>query len=243
MSQGYLLNPAARAVRYWANTAFSSAPNGSLMRTYPLGIICVSRSLQHTFETATGFSIVTHCDPRCIASCCLATAIGRGLLLGDLQNETDIDHLARSTIDFVKAYTASSSFFSALVAQNCTPEQRETYLQHPFDPGEFSTHTSANSWSALQLDDLPKQGHVYKCLGAGILCLRLALRWLTDYASNKSVAMHHRYIFEHLITELVMKGGDADTNGTGAGAFLGCLLGFQHSPPTGMRAFRMPSGC
>lgn len=37
--------------------------------------------------------------------------------------------------------------------------------------------------------------------------------------------------FRTLISDLVMRGGDADTNATVAGAVLGCKLGYSHLPP------------
>ena len=59
---------------------------------------------------------------------------------------------------------------------------------------------------------IPWLGYTYKCIGSGF--------WATRYGTN----------FRTSITELVLEGGDADTNGAVAGAMLGCKLGFKALP-------------
>lgn len=57
----------------------------------------------------------------------------------------------------------------------------------------------------LRLDEDRAIGYTFKCLGAGFWALKQ-----TD--------------FRTALTQIVMNGGDADTNGAVAGALLGCKL-------------------
>lgn len=83
-TKGYLDDPEATARRHWTNSKYNAAPNGSLMRTHPLGLVCLDKSLDETFEIAAAFSAVTHIDPRCVVSCAIGTALVRGLVLREV---------------------------------------------------------------------------------------------------------------------------------------------------------------
>ena len=82
---------------------------------------------------------------------------------------------------------------------------------------EMQRHAEASDLSKLELDERKTIGYTFKCLGAGLWALR-ALD-----ASGKAS-------FQSLLNELILAGGDADTNGTVAGALLGCRLGFSQLP-------------
>jgi len=79
------------------------------------------------------------------------------------------------------------------------------------DRQEYFLHTHAKSLQELQLDMQPI-GYTLKCLGSGVYCLK--------NGSN----------FKLAINELVMEGGDSDTNASVAGALLGCKFGFSQLP-------------
>jgi len=79
---------------------------------------------------------------------------------------------------------------------------------------EFQRHANANTLNDLRLDENNKIGYTLKCFGSAYYCLRNG----TDFRQS--------------ITELVMEGGDADTNGAVAGALLGCKLGYKKLPPS-----------
>ncbi|XP_078677172.1 ADP-ribosyl-[dinitrogen reductase] glycohydrolase-like [Branchiostoma floridae x Branchiostoma belcheri] len=76
---------------------------------------------------------------------------------------------------------------------------------------ELQFHMEAEKLSLLKLDERRKIGYTYKTLGAGFWALR-------------------QNDFRKAMTELVMEGGDADTNGAVAGALLGCKLGVKGLP-------------
>uniref|UniRef100_A0A8H7N708 ADP-ribosylglycohydrolase n=1 Tax=Bionectria ochroleuca TaxID=29856 RepID=A0A8H7N708_BIOOC len=81
-SKAYLEGPEDTARHHWKICNYNAAPNGSLMRTHPLGLMCLNKTLEETFEVAASYSVMTHVDPRCIICCAVGTALIRGLTLG-----------------------------------------------------------------------------------------------------------------------------------------------------------------
>jgi hypothetical protein len=79
----------------------------------------------------------------------------------------------------------------------------------------------------LKLDDQAAMGYVYKTLGSGVMLLRMAIR---RTAENRGGLLDRTRLFEDLITDLIMRGGDADTNACFAGALLGGYLGYSALP-------------
>jgi ADP-ribosylglycohydrolase len=200
----YLSEPENIAHRYWVKTGRHVAPNGSLMRTHPLGIMCLPFSREATYKTAMDYSRVTHVDPRCVVSCCICTVLISETLKGTVKSEEDIDTILEDGFNWVH--------------QNYRPDLDN---QEPrLDRQEFVRHVYAKSLAELQLDHSMKIGYVYKCLGSAILCLRLAVR--SPQMSTNT--------FEVIITDLTMEGGDADTNACCAGALLGAFLGYSKLP-------------
>lgn len=173
------------------------------MRTHPLGIICLSFDREKAYQTATNYSRLTHVDPRCVLSCCISTVLICELLRGTITTENGIDEVIENAFEWV----------SRQYRPDVDP-------QDPLlDRGEFERHAYAKSLPELQLDDSQKMGYVYKSLGAAILCLRLAMR-PGDLKDD----------FESIVTDLVMQGGDADTNACCAAALLGAWLGYSRLP-------------
>jgi ADP-ribosylglycohydrolase len=200
----YLDKPEDVAYRFWVKSMRNAAPNGSLMRTHPLGIMCLPFSREATFRTAMEYSRVTHVDPRCVLSCCICSVLISEMLKGIVLTEEDVDEVLEAGFTWVDTNYRPD------------PDMQESLL----DRQEFRHHVYAKALAELQLDDSMKIGYVYKCLGSAILCLRLAMRAPTRSTST----------FEMIITELVMDGGDADTNACCAGALLGAFLGYSRLP-------------
>ncbi|KAF7627381.1 putative ADP-ribosylglycohydrolase [Aspergillus flavus] len=210
----YLDDPEAAARRHWTNCKYNVAPNGSLMRTHPLGLVCLDRNLDETFDLGAAFSVVTHVDPRCVASCAIGTALVRGLVLREIHTEADIDSMIGAAIHWYAKYRVR--------ALQEHPERRD---EPDLDVSELRRHAKVESLDDLELDDSGKIGYVYKTLGAGVHLLRLAMRdTATGMLTSRALA------FEPLITDLIMRGGDADTNACFAGALLGAYLGYANLP-------------
>lgn len=174
------------------------------MRTHPLGIICLPFDRNETYRIATKYSKVTHVDPRCVVSCCIATVLISEMLKGTITTEKEIDEVIESAFDWVsREYRPNGE------VQN-----------HPLDREEFEHYLYIKTMIELQLDDSQKMGYVYKTLGSAILCLRLAIR--SSWTSMDR--------FEVIITDLVMQGGDADTNACCAAALVGAFYGYSRLP-------------
>lgn len=199
----YLNAPEDIAHRYWVKTDRHAAPNGSLMRTHPLGIICLPFNREKTYQIATNYSRLTHVDPRCVLSCCISTILISELLRGTITTESGIDEVIEDAFGWV-----SREYRPDLDSQDPLLDRKE-----------FERHVYAKSFTELQLDDSQKMGYVYKSLGTAIVCLRLAM------APEDSIND-----FESIITDLVMQGGDADTNACCAAALLGACLGYSRLP-------------
>ena len=208
----YLDNPKAMGMKIWMTACADSKPasNGSLMRSYPLGIIAASyNSDEEAYRLAVEISRTTHAEPRCSLACCTLIAVLRGILRGEILNEADLDQsLARVT----EHIQTNLGMFGA----DFENENVQQWLQLD----EFKEHINSKATlESLKLDENWKIGYVYKCLGAGILTLRLAMRGPSRADT-----------FENLMLTLTMEGGDADTNGAVAGALLGAWLGESKLP-------------
>ncbi|EGC42667.1 ADP-ribosylglycohydrolase [Histoplasma capsulatum var. duboisii H88] len=209
------------------------APNGSLMRTHPLGVMCISATLPETFQIAADYSAITHADPRCIVSCCTVTGLIRGILRGQVLNEGNVDEIIEKAFVWVDEWVRRRA--SGASGSGCTPEENELQEHGALlEIEEYTRHARATSFKELELDDSQKMGYVYKTFGAAILALRLGIRQ-TGYEqkcrTNSTAKLPHSVIFEKVITELTFEGGDADTNACVAGALLGCWFGYNSLPP------------
>ncbi|KAF4612462.1 hypothetical protein G7Y89_g15615 [Cudoniella acicularis] len=222
----YLKDPEGVALNIWVKSNRNAAPNGSLMRTHPLGVMCVGKSLEETFTVAASVGRVTHVDPRCVVSCCLVVGLVRGILRGEVVSEADVDDLVE------KAYVWVDAQDELKDPESRKPEGDWTEISASRPAGEesrlnieeYRKHCNARDFRELQLDDSQKMGYVYKCLGSAILCLRSAMRLGLQPNSTGDE------VFETLITELIMEGGDADTNACVSGALLGAWLGHSRLP-------------
>lgn len=216
-SKTYLEDPEGTARAHWRKANCKLAPNGSIMRTHPLGLMCINKTLDETFQIAADYSVVTHVDPRCIISCVIGTALVRGLVRQEVYKEEHIDDMAGKGIAWYSTYRLRQI------------EQHADRKDEPeLDLKELYKHVKVNDLTELELDDMYKIGYTYKTFGSGIHLLRLAMR---KVAAAKNNLPARKNIFEPLITDLIMRGGDADTNACFAGALLGAYLGYKVLPP------------
>ncbi|KAK3376308.1 ADP-ribosylglycohydrolase-domain-containing protein, partial [Lasiosphaeria ovina] len=216
-SKGFDKEPARVAREYWVRTGKRIAPNGSIMRTHPLGLMCVTgRSEAEAYALAADMSRATHADPRCVVACVLATALVRAVARGEVRSEAELDAcLARGTDWFLGQPGGEGNSAEDIAAEE-------------LDLAELQRHiSSAATFDSLQLDDPPAIGYVYKTLGSGVVLLRLAIR---QNAANQHALQSRVKMFETLVTDLIMRGGDADTNACFAGALLGAYLGYKALP-------------
>lgn len=205
-SKGFAEEPEGIARGYWMGTNRFAAPNGSLMRTHVLGLVTVWEEETKCFELGAEISRATHVDPRCVVACVVGSGLVRELVRGEVTRGEDIDGVIER----------GRRWYESVVGRRDE------------DPGVdweelWRVCDGKDGLEGLRLDDGASIGFVYKTLGAGVVLLRMAM------ARNRGVLDRSR-LFEELITELVMKGGDADTNACFAGALLGAYLGFAALP-------------
>jgi ADP-ribosylglycohydrolase len=226
------------------------------MRTHPLGVICIDKPHRETFRIATEMSLVTHADPRCVVACCISTALIRGILRGEVQGAKDIDAVIDVAFEWVYMWQRRGRTFEedpltgtddewvdASVKKDELDDDEEQVSTNKLgksggqhirpepllDRAELYRHVKAKDFHELQLDDSMKMGYIYKSLGAAILALRHAIHGNQRESSKKGQSFS-RNVFESLITEIVMEGGDADTNASIAGSLLGTWLGYTALP-------------
>jgi len=202
-TKGFEVEPERIAREHWEKTGKKAAPNGSLMRTHPLGLMCLWRGEEEAFALAAEISRVTHVDARCVVACVIATGLVRGIVRGEVADEEAVDELITRGGEWAV-------------------QQGEEV-----DVEELGRHVQCQNLEELKLDESTAIGYVYKALGSGVLLLRLAMRKIAE--SRGSLLVRSR-LFEELVTDLIMCGGDADTNACFAAALLGAFLGYGALP-------------
>lgn len=222
----FLADPTATAYRHWARGNYKAAPNGSLMRTAPLGVLCIDRTAEETFATAAEFSAITHADPRCVVSCCLVSGLVRGILRGEVLDESDVDEFIERSLEWAEGWVGRRR------------EESPGSAEPDLDREEFLKHVQVRGFEDLHLDDMRVMGYVYKALGAGVLVLRLGMRshplrarYIPNAGQETRTGAERGNLFERLTTDLILQGGDADTNACVAAFLLGALLGHSNLPP------------
>ncbi|KAK7040026.1 ADP-ribosylglycohydrolase-domain-containing protein [Favolaschia claudopus] len=151
----FTTEPIETAYNYWDKNGRRLAANGSLMRTAPVGVICIPKTEEQTFETAILVGSVTHADPRCALSVAIVSGLIRALCLNEISDVTQM----RDLIERAWAYV-----------QRTLPEDQLALL----DRDEFEKHAYTEDLDSLVLCDR-SMGYVYKCLGSSLWCLRRVL--------------------------------------------------------------------
>ncbi|KAM7191972.1 ADP-ribosylglycohydrolase [Naviculisporaceae sp. PSN 640] len=217
-NKDFLEEPEKVARERWVNTGKTIAPNGSLMRTHPLGIIGLWEEEEVVFEKAAELSRVTHVDLRCVLGCVLGTGLVKGLLKGEVTTESDVDGVLERGLEWVKR-ACIEGLKEADIDGDLDMEELNGYI--------YATETTGNLLEGLKLDEPTSIGYVYKTLGSGVMLLRMAMRKMAEKGGS---LLTRSTMFEELITDLIMRGGDADTNACFAGALLGAYLGYGALP-------------
>lgn len=219
--EAYLTDPKDIAAKAWIASGHAVVPNGSLMRTHPTGVIGIGLSERGAWDLAANVGSTTHVDPRCTVSCCIEVALVRGLLRGKILDEEHVNSCIERTFAYVKG---NEDYMHPADEEGLTEEKFDACI----DRGEFDEHCCARSLHDLNLDEGRKIGYVYKCLGSTIFLLRYAMRRNT--ALEAAGPIHVASIFESPTVDLIMEGGDADTNAAAACALLGAYLGHANLP-------------
>lgn len=217
----YLADPFQCATSSWIDSFRNAAPNGSLMRTHPIGVIGVNLTEEQTWQLSVDVGRTTHVDPRCVVACCISVGLVRQLLRGQIQTEKDMN----AAIERAYNWVCKRPDLLNPGGSDLNSAQIRAHLERQ----EFEKHVYAEDLQELHLDAQGKTGYVYKCLGSALLLLRLAMRRITKTSMAVGIVEKAK-LFDQLMVELIMEGGDADTNGAAAGALLGAYLGYANLP-------------
>jgi hypothetical protein len=134
----------------------------------------------------------------------------------ELNSENDIRSIVDNSISFLHSHYPDSQL----------PDEHRK---------ELDEYLWAESLDKLKLDEQSSIGYTYKALGAGTWALREAIR-LSPSPNSRTSPESNRpntipsEIFEWLITQITMEGGDADTNCAVAGPLIGTWFGYRSLP-------------
>lgn len=148
----FLAHPTNTAEAIWAQSGGTNAPNGSLMRTTPVGVICMCKSEEETFAEAIHMGAVTHADPRCAVSVAVVSGLIRGLCRGEVRNVSDTNAAVERGWGYMGRVHGDMGL----------------------DRVEFERHVYPESLDALTLCD-SGMGYVYKCRKWQFCCIILSL--------------------------------------------------------------------
>ena len=238
-TEGFRTDPHAAARDLWQRTGCRIAANGALMRTCPVSIIPNVRDM-HT--AALALCRTTHTDPRCEASVLTYVTILWCLIH---RPGLELAEVYRLSVGFGRAYLQDAlESGEALSGFNEPRYSGETCYSggkgHPIrlpksyaDIGaeavtEFVRHCDlgyAGDLAGLRLADARTMGYTFKCLGCALYSLGCIRRYQTECNPGKRTTL-----YEGIVRQVAMSGGDADTNAAVAGAVAGAYVGYGGLP-------------
>ncbi|KAL2275097.1 hypothetical protein FJTKL_02546 [Diaporthe vaccinii] len=223
-SNGYILDPEAAALQRWKakdrGIGDRNGSNAPLIRIHPIAVVATEYSFNWAVTNANNNCRVTHVDSRCTFSAMIAVALLRGLLRREVQTEQQISPLIQRC--------KKHNDFWAQNPPKGTGDDRGAYYSVG-NHAELSRLLTAQSLQDLQLDNGRNRGDVWKCLAAGVYCLRAAMIRLERLSGQPREDMR-KVLFADLISALISEGGAAQANAAFAGALLGAYLGYDAIP-------------
>eukprot|EP01117_Protostelium_nocturnum_P003581 TRINITY_DN1476_c0_g1_i1.p1 TRINITY_DN1476_c0_g1~~TRINITY_DN1476_c0_g1_i1.p1 ORF type:complete len:786 (+),score=280.57 TRINITY_DN1476_c0_g1_i1:301-2658(+) len=179
-----------------------AANNGALMRSAVLGIPFFY-DLEKVVDHTKTVCKTTHSDERCIASCiALSTAIALLLRGEDLPPLNPYTTMKRTApIHYIIQQ-------SLAIAKSATKD--------PVNLQALEDAVMCKNFRKLRLEEENSRGQTFKTLGAAFSCFYEQAR---DDLS-----------FKEIITNVIMEGGDADSNSCSAGALIGARIGYSQLP-------------
>lgn len=206
----FIKNPTKIALESWEKSGKKIASNGSLMRT---SIISCIVDYDKMLKSSYNLCIITHADPRCIASCIMYNSVIHDLMYSKLS----FDKI------FVRGVLAASKYIrdEKPILLNTRRQPTPDYY---YDT-KFSTRLEeliyyarlgySGDLKSLKLDEVGRIGYVFKCLGVAMYGL---------YSLKKGLS------YKDTITEIASECGDADTNCSVVGALMGAMIGYDNLP-------------
>src|ERR1051326_2537635 len=187
----------------WESSGRSLASNGSLMRTWILGVaFCHDEEARR--EASLLDSAITHFDPACRLACAIFnTAIAHAIV-----GESPLDCAIAASEELnasAERLRVLHPDLSDVIDSRRSELSRDLSLAHNDDPELYGTET-----------------HLLGLAGYVRLAFRLAF-WHLLHAKS----------YETSLVDVVNRGGDSDTNGCAVGALLGARFGSPAFPSDG----------
>ncbi|GAA5805078.1 hypothetical protein HPULCUR_010591 [Helicostylum pulchrum] len=233
----YHTSPQKAAVEVWKTKDNLRGANGALVRAPLLGILKFWDGTT-VIENTTECCRVTHPDPRCMISCVITSTLIARLLRGqDLEIEVNmtpipspttksttyftdtlrldyrLQALVRNVVETNKPMLIAPQTDTLFITPETDMEQMKQYYHQLLD------YCVPSSLNELMLDDDNDRRDTFKCLSAAIYCL-----------TREIPPQRETEYFKKMLMDVVMQGGEADTNATVTGALLGARLGYSHLP-------------
>lgn len=182
--------------------------------------VATEYNMNTNFVNAVDNCRATHVDSRCNISVMIAVSLLHGLLRRELQIEQQINPI-------IQTCKRQMDYWVSLMRDGGKDPSGAFYVLN--NGSKLSSLLTAQSLEELQLDNIEDRGDVWKCLSAGVFCLRTAMVRL-ERLSGQEREDRRKVLFAELIDRLVKEGGTAKANATFAGALLGAYLGYDAIP-------------
>ncbi|RKO87627.1 ADP-ribosylation/Crystallin J1 [Blyttiomyces helicus] len=165
-------------------------------------------SIPIVLSNATALAKVTHADDRYIVSCSITKVVVAQIFCGAISTSSHLEATLRD------------AWF--------------TYRGQVREPGELARHlypgadenhppTARGTLQELALAESRKIGYTHKAIGSALWALR-AVMLRVEHGERSRDAV------KAVLMEIILEGGDADTNAAIAGALIGCYVGFSGLP-------------
>ena len=167
------------------------AANGGLMRTSVISIVFYE-NLEIVRENSKNFCMVTHYDPRCVASC-LCINIILSLLLQNFDYEKILDKAYNEAIDYLE--------------------------DQKYNTDEFTQYFHINSIQALNLSEGSSIGYTYKCMACGLYAFRRILEFNREKKNTSE--FDYKSLFDEIAMECGDADTNLTTVGAICGCYIG----------------------
>lgn len=208
-SPNYVNAPVEIAKSVWESGGKRNAANGAVMRIPIVGALLFNDE-KRLYSSAINLASTTHADPRCLVSCTIMVGLIAALIRGEVHNDEDIRVIVQRGIDVLESHD--------------TPLEKK-------HKDELNKLIWQDSLADLRLGDRMAMGYTYKCLASAVWALRQALE-LAGASKEQDLQNLGSLVYQKLITDITMAGGDSDTNAAVAGSALGAFFGHSnlHKP-------------
>lgn len=212
----FLETPEIAANEIWHNSGKKLAANGSLMRTSIIGSVSDPMECE---SFARQLSMITHADPRCVASCVMQSLIVGNFINGNITSAISVDKILGDAVSRAREHIMSEN--EPVLIEDMRLQVNPTFKTRDDELSHWVETAYTKSISELRLDDMVKIGFVFKCLACSVYALQVIKTGLKNNAVPS---------FKKFILKVVGECGDADTNAAVAGATMGAYLGYSRLP-------------